>query len=70
MLDELDCWGENEPRCPYCGTEVGDAWELNLDDGDSSMHECDDCGKEFKITASISISYTTTPKEGWPKGVE
>jgi len=48
--------------CPYCGNKTqadscdGDASE------DTSTRECDECGKEFVLYASISVTYHTAQK--------
>lgn len=60
--------------CPYCGdtTEYGDAWECLPKkgfehDGDRTWVKCDECGREFKVTLSVSYDFKTepvcTPKE-------
>ncbi len=42
-------------KCPYCGQENGDAWEIEFDDGQIEI-ECD-CGKKFWGSESRIINY-------------
>ncbi len=58
---EFDCHYRDEPICPFCGHVVGDAWELELDDEQSTEVECDECEREFTVTASVSVDYSTKP---------
>lgn len=50
-----------EPICPFCGTEVHDAWELfDLGIGYNDPEvECDNCSGEFTITREIEVAYYT-----------
>lgn len=51
----------NQIKCPYCKHEETDSWEweeLRHSD-DTTEHECEECGKNFNITLSISYEYTT-----------
>jgi len=47
--------------CPHCGYVFNDSWEYSVDmnDGDTYVLECDDCGKEFELEVHISIEYST-----------
>lgn len=45
--------------CPHCGTEDHDSWERSPGEEDLGLIECDDCGKHFYATRSISVDYTT-----------
>lgn len=54
--------------CPYCGdkTDYGTAWEglpkKGFEhDGDKTWVECDECGKEFKVTLSVTYEFMTDP---------
>lgn len=42
-------------KCPYCGQEDQDAWEINFND-DKIEIECD-CGKKFWGSSSTVINY-------------
>ncbi len=43
--------------CPYCGEEVGDSWEFNDDCGE---WECNECGKKFNWSRTITVEYSTS----------
>jgi DNA-directed RNA polymerase subunit RPC12/RpoP len=58
--DEIDTSYLRDMTCPYCGWKVGDAWELESDDGD---YECGDCGETFFYERNIEITYCTRKKE-------
>lgn len=51
----------NDIECPYCDVMQ----EINHDDGygyaedETFQQECDDCGKTFTFTTSISFYYST-----------
>lgn len=55
---ETSC--EDKIYCPWCGEiyEDYDNTELMYQDGDHEV-TCDDCGKSFKVTTNVSISYDT-----------
>jgi len=45
--------------CPHCFYE-NELWYEYLDgDGESTEIECEDCGKDFKVTLSISYALTS-----------
>jgi len=48
---ESDCL-----KCPYCGQENNDAWEINFNDNKIEI-ECD-CGKKFWGSKSTIINYS------------
>lgn len=54
--------------CPYCGdkTDYGTAWECLPKkgfehDGDRTWLECDECGKEFKVSLCVTYEFRTDP---------
>lgn len=62
---EIDCELTDDVVCPYCGYVHSDSWEINFGhglDGETNV-SCDDCGKEFCCTRSITVYYTSTPIE-------
>lgn len=68
LQDQDECSYEDEPRCPYCGLHMNDSWELDLEeDGRVVETDCNNCGNIMRVMANISITYTTSPKDGWPK---
>ncbi len=51
-------------KCPYCGEERNDLWDLfSGDDDDGAEHfvECYGCNKEYTIIRNISVTYSTDP---------
>jgi transcription elongation factor Elf1 len=42
--------------CPYCGKMNLDSWEKVPDEGTT---ECQDCGRDYRYTRVIDVSYTT-----------
>jgi ribosomal protein L37AE/L43A len=54
----------DEPVCPYCGKVQPDAFEMGIGqlewDGE---HECGFCEREFRVSRSCIVFYTTKVKE-------
>jgi len=48
-------WESDCLKCPYCGNENSDAWEIDFDD-DKIEIDCD-CGKKFYGLKHVSINY-------------
>ena len=51
-------WGQDEPKCPYCGETLFDPAEIPIEldhDGDCTDVECE-CGRTIQVW--ISVSYT------------
>ena len=61
---EYDCMAEPEPRCPYCGHEQGDFWEVSGNSESDGHHECDNCSRTFLWSCEVSVTYSTTPVIG------
>ena len=61
-LDYLGLLRNDDHVCPYCGFIQCDA--LGIDFGEdaegSRVIDCDVCGKEFRVTRNIEVSYTTS----------
>lgn len=51
----------SEPVCPHCGFKDQDWWDGigPKDDGDSWVAECGECGREYKVTMSVSTHFET-----------
>ena len=50
-------------KCPYCQYIDTDAWEhFNMDEHGYEVH-CQDCGKPFWASRSITITYYGAPAE-------
>ena len=50
---DTDC--TDDVICPWCGYKHGDSWEF-----EEGEQECSDCGRQFELTRSVEISYSTT----------
>ncbi len=57
--DEIDCFCNDEIKCPHCGYEYSESHEFP--DGLGEL-ECDNCGKKFDYERVISVTYTTSIK--------
>lgn len=45
--------------CPYCKYPHGDCWEwVSLE---PRTTQCDECGKQFEVWATCTVSYHTRP---------
>ena len=57
--DPDDLHYNHAPVCPYCGYEMGDAWELGLlGDGDAEV-QCGRCEGWYHVSAHVSVTYST-----------
>ena len=62
--EEFDHDYTSEMVCPYCGYVHTDSWEWEGKDLEASgEYECDHCGKEFSVTRTFSVFYSTERKE-------
>lgn len=69
MDDErIDLSYNDEAKCPYCGFDDYDCWELDIDDGAECTTGCPSCGKEYGVMRNIEITYTTWPLENKEPG--
>ena len=72
-MKKIDCFGENEITCPYCGyinSNYSDAMESLRGEGDKTDWECPKCGKEFTaILAEMESLFlallSSTPYSVW-----
>lgn len=48
-----------EVKCPYCGYEHGDSWELPDNDDD---YECPGCMSHFAYSRNVEVTYSSEPK--------
>jgi nitrite reductase/ring-hydroxylating ferredoxin subunit len=49
-----------EAVCPHCFQEQRDSWEYEMRDGEERTVSCQNCDKEFEISCSISVYYTSS----------
>ena len=54
-------WDDCYVICPYCGNEMGDAWDWSSHE-DWQEHECDECEKTFMSCAEYDVTYRTKAK--------
>lgn len=65
MDEEIDHEYTEEIVCPHCGYEFSDSFEIESDEEDLGLIECDECGEYFYAYRSIQVSYLTEkPKTG------
>lgn len=50
---------EPQLKCPYCGHEDSDSWEIS---DDSGTIECGSCGNEFDYERIVTVDYSSFPK--------
>ena len=56
MSTKTDHEWTDEPVCPHCGAEQGDAWEWGDDDGET---DCNSCERPFSYTRYIIVNWST-----------
>lgn len=65
---KIDCEFVREITCPWCGHKANNSWQLHLWDGDEDEIECGECDRNFTVTCSVTIDYTSrkieTPTRG------
>lgn len=49
-----------QARCPYCGKEENDSWEISSDTG----HICKYCEQTFWIETEVVRNFTTYKRKG------
>lgn len=50
---------EDEVKCPYCGFEDGDSWELD-EEGET---DCGNCGAKLAYSRTVEVTYSAELKE-------
>jgi DNA-directed RNA polymerase subunit M/transcription elongation factor TFIIS len=48
----------SEVKCPWCGNECGDSWEIS-----EGAMQCDDCGREYEVQRNVEVTYSTRKKD-------
>lgn len=62
MTAEIDHEYTIYPTCPHCGHEDADWWEgdgVGVDDGESWVDECGNCGKKYIARKLESVRFDT-----------
>jgi DNA-directed RNA polymerase subunit RPC12/RpoP len=52
-----DVYDDHAIVCPYCGLKHHEPYEMVSPDGDCHEIECEDCGRKFNVTATMSVTY-------------
>lgn len=62
VVRDGESYGEEFIVCPWCGYVDNDSWEWQPErhgpEGDGTT-ECGECAREFHVSRSISVSYST-----------
>jgi len=58
---DIDCFGNHNCVCPYCGHQDRDSWELTEDSG---TVECGACSRPYTYSRVVNIEYSTRPIMG------
>ena len=53
----------DEATCPYCGYVGRDSWELFGPDDEDNDAQCGSCGKEYRVSRNVSVTYTSQKME-------
>jgi DNA-directed RNA polymerase subunit RPC12/RpoP len=46
-------------RCPWCDHLHIDAWDLDIEDGESREIECEECDRPIRVTLHVTYDYDT-----------
>ena len=51
----------DNPVCPHCGHEEGDAWEIDFGAGieGDAVISCGECGQDYSATRNCTVTYST-----------
>lgn len=59
IVDEFDCWREDQIVCPWCGHRHSDSWEWIPPDSECTELDCEECEKPIQLTIEREVLYTT-----------
>lgn len=60
MTEMSDTWNTPLPVCPWCGYKEEVACHYaEMEDGETTDQRCDECGKLFRVKASVTRCCTT-----------
>jgi len=61
MVDDCECFGQDDIECPYCGHgHKKEAEDLPWRDEGEVTFKCNECGKDFLCRAWINVNWTTS----------
>ena len=58
-IDDLTLSYNSEAKCPYCGFEDYDSWELEINEEWKYVTACHSSGKDYGVMKNIEITYST-----------
>jgi len=65
--DSMDFWGNSEPKCPHCGSDLDisehEAWNLYSEDGPHEV-ECPSCDLTYQVSSVASWTFSTDEQDG------
>lgn len=56
-------YSDEGPQCPYCGRQYTADEPIYYDEQNFTEDECDECGENFSVTVSHSVSWTCEKRE-------
>ena len=60
LNEPQELYAEDNIKCPYCGCENENSWEISTD-GDEEI--CNDCGSKYIWNRNTSVTYNCSPIE-------
>jgi transcription elongation factor Elf1 len=48
------------PKCPHCGHNERDAWEIDFSRSDTKTTSCGSCERDYVVTRYVDVTYSTT----------
>jgi len=71
MSDTGEYRYEDNPTCPYCGEQYIPYHCEGLQfDGDSTIDECEMCGRKYTLTLCVTYEYISDPLPAAPLAAE
>ena len=58
----IDCTGNQDILCPYCGHKQMNSWEKAPDEDNDNVL-CGACEREFYVSKYIDVTYTSMPND-------
>lgn len=66
MSEPKVSWNHHFAKCPYCGYEDKDSWEL----GDGGENQCGNCEREYTYERNLVAYFNTTGKPVSKEGIQ
>lgn len=61
----LEFWGNDEPKCPHCGTECNvsdNGWWRLYEEGEHEV-TCQSCDEDFTVSTRVTYRFSTDSQE-------